>query len=386
MQHTDVARHTRAAARAALLPLGLALLAFLVACGGQPTPSAPTTTRPAATAIQGGGTVQLDGTGATFPLPLYKDWFENSYSRHGGARVLYQGTGSSEGKKAIVAKTVDFAGSDAPMTDQELTAGAASCGAPIMHFPTAVGGVVIAYNLPELVTAPLRLDGETLARIFLGTVTRWDDPALAALNTGVRLPSEPIAVIHRADGSGTSDIFTSYLATVSPTWRDTVGSGTTVKWPTGTGATGGSGVATALRGTPYGISYLESTAAQGGAGVGTAAIRNRAGKFVNASVPTLTAAATAGTANTPADLRVKFVDADGAESYPLAGLTWLLVCPNQTNEAKALALTQMLWWVTHEGQKLMTAGYAPLPPALIAREETMVNAITVNGVKAYAGK
>ncbi len=326
----------------------------------------------------------LNGAGATFPQVLYSKWFDE-YAKVTNVKVNYQGTGSGAGKNAIRDQTVDFAGSDSPMSDAELEAAKAKCGETIQHIPTTLGAIVVAYNLPN-VSQKLKLDGDVIAKIFMEQVKKWNDPAIAALNPGVTLPNEEIITVHRSDSSGTTDNFTSYLNLVSPAWAAGPKSGSTVQWPGGIGANGNPGVASEVKNNPYAIGYVELAFAKQNS-LAYADVKNKEGQFVTASAASVTAAGQAFAPTAPADLRFKLVNAPGAQSYPITAITWILVCPKQTDQAKAVALTRMLWWATHSGQQFNEAlDYAPLPPAIVVRAEGFINAITVNGQKAFPGK
>lgn len=327
----------------------------------------------------------LNGAGATFPQPLYSKWF-NEYAKVTGVQVNYQGNGSGAGKKAITDQTVDFAGSDSFMTDQEMTTAQAKCGAPVINFPTTLGAVVITYNVPGLETTKLKMDGDVISGIFLGDIKKWNDPKIAAQNPGVNLPNNDIIVIHRSDGSGTNDNFTSYLSDVNAKWKSTIGSGTTVKWNGGIGANGNAGVAGELKNNPYSIGYVEQNYADQQK-LPYADVKNKAGKYITPSLEAVTAAAQAMAPSAPADFRYKIVNASGDTSYPISVLTFLLVCPKQTDQAKAVALTRLMWWMVHEGQQYNASlDYAPLPPAMVVELEKVINSITVNGQKAFPGK
>ncbi len=333
------------------------------------------------TAPMDGEATDLTGAGATFPQVLYTTWFSD-YATLTGVQINYQGIGSGGGIKAVTDQTVDFGASDGPMTDDQMAAAQATCGAPILHIATALGGVVPTYNIPELqgTDTILNLTPETLAGIYLGEITSWKDEKLVADNPALADIDQPIAVIHRSDGSGTSNIFTSYLKSVSETWATEVGSGTAVDWPTGIGQKGNAGIAGALTGVPYAIGYVElAYAAQNNLPIPF--IKNQAGEFVQATTETVSNAAAG--VELPEDQRIMIVNGEGAETYPISGFTWLLVCPNQTDAAKATALTRMLWWATHDGQSYEAAlGYAPLPEVAIQSDEAQILKITVNGAQA----
>jgi phosphate transport system substrate-binding protein len=268
------------------------------------------------------------------------------------------------------------------MTDEQLDAAQATCGGNILHIATAMGGLAITYNIPELAESgdALKFTPDTLAGIFLGDITSWKDEKLVADNPQLAEIDQPIAVVHRSDGSGTTNIFTSYLTAVNQTWADTVGAANSVKWPTGIGQKGNAGIAGAIAGVPYALGYVElAFAVQNGLPV--AEVQNKAGTFL---APTLESVSNAATGvELPEDLRVKIVNGDGDNTYPIAGFTWLLVCENQTDAAKATALTRMLWWATHDGQSY-NAGldYAPLPEAAIKADEAQILKIKINGAQA----
>src|SRR5664279_634526 len=312
---------------------------------------------PEATPVPGSGMVTgpmsgeaqaLTGAGATFPQVLYTTWFSD-YATLTGVQINYQAIGSGGGIKAITDQTVDFGASDGPMTDDQQTAAQVKCGAPILHIATALGGEVPTYNVPELAAAgaTLKLTPDTLAGIYLGEINTWNDPKLVADNPALANVAQPIAVIHRSDGSGTTNIFTSYLSAVNDTWNTNVGHANSVKWPTGIGQKGNAGIAGALTGVPYSIGYVELAFAQQN-GLPITLLQNKAGNFVQATTETVSNAAAGVTI--PDDERIMVVNGDGANTYPITGFTWLLACPNQTDAAKATALTRMLWWATHDGQ------------------------------------
>ncbi len=330
----------------------------------------------------------LTGSGATFPQVLYSRWFEE-YNRLTQVRINYQGTGSSAGKNAIRDGAVDFAGSDSPMNQQELDAARQRCGGTILHIPTTLGSIVLAYNIPNL-TLPantnLRLDGEAIAGIFLEQIRRWNDPRIAALNPGVNLPNQEIITVHRSDGSGTTQNFTEYFSAANEAWRNGPRAGTTVQWPGGIGANGNPGVANEVKNNPYAIGYIELAFAKQN-NLAFADVRNREGQFVTPNAQSVQAAGQALAPTLPQDLRGFITNAPGAQSYPITAVTWILVCPRQTDQAKATALTRALWWALTDGQQFNERlDYAPLPPALVARGQEFINQITVNGQRAFPGR
>ncbi len=351
------------------------------------TPPQPSPTPTGATAAGSGivngkfsGEAQsLDGAGATFPAVLYSKWF-NEYEKVTGVKVNYQGIGSGGGIKSVSDGTVDFGGTDGPMTEEQMKA---AKNGEILHIPAALGAVVPAYNIPEIGTATVKFSPESLAGIFLGQVTKWNDPKIAADNPGMTLPNKDIVVVHRSDGSGTTYIWVDYLAAVSKEWKDKVGVGTSVNWPVGLGGKGNEGVAGEVKQNPYSIGYVELIyAVQNKIGVGH--VKNKAGKYTEPSLSTVTAAAAGAAKNIVPDLRASVVNADGDTSYPISGFTWLLIYRNQTDRAKAQALTRMAWWATHDAQRFNTElGYAPLPDDIVKRSEEKILSITVSGQKAF---
>ncbi len=315
----------------------------------------------------------INGAGSTFAYPLYSKWTSEYSKVNPAAHFNYQSIGSGGGIAQILARTVDFGATDAPMSDEEL--GKAS--APLLHVPTALGAVVVTYNLPG---APaLKLTADTLARIFLGEITTWDDPALAATNPGVALPKTPIAVVHRSDGSGTTYVFTDYLAKVSTTWATKVRAGKSVHWPVGTGAKGNEGVTGTVTQLPGAIGYVELAYAFQNK-LPAAALKNKAGSFVAPTIASTTAAAAGAAKNLPADLRVSITDADGAWSYPIAGFTYVLIYKDQTDATRGPLLAKFLRWGNHEGQKFTEPlQYAPLPAAVVKSVDEKLATLTLAG-------
>jgi phosphate transport system substrate-binding protein len=340
---------------------------WAVGCGGDVTPAGGTDTTGAAgvTSTTGTGdgllTARLNGAGATFPEPLYLEWigeFVNGVQP--GVAINYQGIGSGGGIQQLTQMTVDFGASDAPMKDEEIAAAEKAGGARVLHIPTVLGAVAVAYSLAEV--EDLQLDQETLAGIFLGTVTSWNDPAIVALNPGIEFPATPISVVHRSDSSGTTSIFTGYLAQVSAAWADSVGSGKDVSWPVGIGGQGNDGVAAVIQQQKGSIGYVELAYATE-VGLPTAAIRNQSGSFVTPSLAS-TSAAGAGV-DFPADLRFSLSDSPAADAYPIVGATWILAYDTMSDPEKAEALRVFLAWALTEGAPLAEdLGYAPLPDSL----------------------
>ncbi|MDQ6871530.1 MAG: phosphate ABC transporter substrate-binding protein PstS [Gemmatimonadota bacterium] len=323
------------------------------------------------------GSVDLTGAGATFPYPIYSKWFD-LYAKATGVKINYQSIGSGGGIRQLSEGTVDFGASDSPMSDAEL---AKAKFGPILHIPTVLGAVVITYNIPAL-SAPLQLTPQTIADIFSGKVLKWNDVRIASLNPGVSLPASDILVVHRSDGSGTTYIFTDYLTTAAPSWKP-IGKGKEVKWPAGLGAKGNEGVAGQVKQTPGAIGYVELAYAKQN-GLPIAAVKNKSGKFVVASVQAVTAAA-AGVAKTlPAntDFRISVVDAPGADAYPISSFTWILVYQHQSDAVKGKKLVDFLNWALTSGEpEAASLDYAPLPSEMIPGVKAKVAAIDFTAAK-----
>lgn len=332
----------------------------------------------AAAAPAAGGTLTITGAGATFPYPLYSKWFYEYSNSHPGVNFNYQSIGSGGGIRQITAGTVDFGASDAPMTDDEM----AKLPGPILHVPTAIGAVAVVYNLPGG-AGGLRLAPEVLVDIYLGKITKWSDPRIASLNPGFRLPGADIVVATRSDGSGTTDIFTNYLSTVSPGWRAKVGRGKSIRWPVGLGGKGNEGVAGLVKQTPGAIGYVELAYAEQNH-MPMAALKNREGAFVLPSIASTTAAAAGAAKTMPADFRVSLVDAPGRDSYGICGFTWLLVYRNQKDPDKGKALVTFLKWAIRDGQKIgPTLDYAPLPKPVAEMVDKSLRQIVYLGKSLY---
>ncbi len=312
-------------------------------------------------AAQTSATAQLliNGAGATFPYPIYSKWFDAYTQVDPSVRFNYQSIGSGGGQKQIIARTVDFGASDGPMSDENL----AKAPGKILHIPTVAGADVITYNLPG--NPKLKLDSDTIVNIFLGNITKWNDPKIAALNPGAALPNLPVIVVHRSDGSGTSYIFTDYLSNISPVWADTVGKGTSVKWPTGLGGKGNEGVAGQVKQLSGAVGYVELIYAKQN-NMPYADVKNAAGNFITPSIESVTEALA--TAKIPDDFRFSMVNAPGEKAYPIAGTTWLLVYEQQKDAAKGKKLVEFLNWAATKGETLATSlDYAPLPDSVQQR-------------------
>src|SRR5438046_4357307 len=315
--------------------------------------------------------VLVNGAGATFPYPIYSKWFDEFHKRHPDVQINYRSIGSGGGIRQVTDGTVDFGASDGPMTEEQL----AATKVPILHLPTVLGAVVPTFNLAGVET--LRFTPEILAGIFLGKVTRWDDAAIVQANPGVKLPAQAIVPVHRSDGSGTTYVFTDYLTKMSPEWASTAGKGTAVNWPVGIGGKGNEGVTGLVKQTPNTIGYVELVYAVQNK-LTVCAVRNRSGRFVEASLETVTAAAASAASNMPADFRVSITDAAAADAYPIASFTWLLVPTRIKDAEKGRAMKDFLAWMLVDGQKLAPAlQYAPLPEAVIGLERPALDRITV---------
>ncbi len=309
----------------------------------------------------------INGAGATFPYPIYSKWFDAYAKVDPSVRFNYQSIGSGGGQKQVLAQTVDFGASDGPMSDENL----AKAPGKLLHIPTVAGAVTITYNLPG--SPALKLDGPTLADIYLGKITKWNDPRIAGMNSGAALPNEDIVVCHRSDGSGTTYIFTDYLSKVSPDWKTKVGNNTSVNWPVGLGGKGNEGVSGQVKQTPNSIGYVELIYALQNK-MPYADLKNAAGEFVKPTLESVTAALA--TAEIPDDFRFSMTNAPGKDAYPIAGTTWLLVYQQQKDHAKGEKLVQFLKWAEKDGESMAKdLDYAPLPDALQKRVLDRINEI-----------
>jgi phosphate transport system substrate-binding protein len=354
--------------RPAITALAAIIVIALGACTSTTTPASVVA---AASTARGGHRPTLSGAGSTFDAPFFAAAFARYQQQHPGVTIGYSAVGSSAGIAAISARQVDFGASDVPMTASEQ---AAANGGPITQVPVALGGEGIAYNLSLPAGARLHLTGPVLAAIFLGQITRWNDPALTGLNPGLSLPAAAINVVHRSDGSGTTYIFSNYLTAVSPAWAAKVGTGKTLRWPAGQGTEGNGGVATAVNRTPFSIGYIEQAYSEGLL-LPFAAIRNQAGTYVTPSAQSVAADAAQKPAITPTDFSI--VNQAGPSSYPISGYSWALVYTRQPDQARGQALVAMLDWLTHDGQAAAVAnGYVPLPSGIRQLARTMLQQIT----------
>jgi phosphate transport system substrate-binding protein len=324
--------------------------------------------------------VQLNGAGATFPNIIYQDWMLTYNQSHPDVKLNYQSIGSGGGIRQFSDGTVDFGASDAPMTDSAI----AAIQGNVLHIPTVMGAVVVAYNLQGL-SQPVKFTPDVLADIFLGKITKWNDARLTSINAGVSLPATDIVVAHRADGSGTSFVFTDYLSKVSPEWQQKVGKGTSVNWPVGLGGRGNEGVSATVSQTPGAIGYVELAYAQKN-NIPFGTLRNSAGNWITPTLEAVTAAAAGAMKDMGpnTDFRVSITNSSGAQAYPISSFTWFLVHKSYTDAPKAQALVQFIWWAESEGQaKAPQLGYAQLPKALHPWIEARLKSVMAGGRPAW---
>jgi phosphate transport system substrate-binding protein len=343
--------------------LSLLLIPALVACNKSTTTTTPTQAK------------SLEGAGASFPAPLYTKWFDE-YNKITGIQVNYNPVGSGGGIKAITDGTVDFGASDGIMTADQITAAEAAHG-PILHIPMTSGAVAVIYNLEGITSGEIKLTGEVLADIYLKKILKWNDPRITALNPGINLPDSNITVVHRSDGSGTTYIFTNYLSKISQQWQTEVGNATSVSWKGDIGGEKNAGVAGQVKQISGAIGYVElAYAVQNN--IAWAQVKNAAGNYIEPSLAATTSAAEGVTL--PDDMKVMITNSANPQAYPIAGFTWILAYVNQTDQAKGLALVNMLWWAIHDGQQYTTAlDYAPLSANAVAKAEALVKSIKYNG-------
>ena len=341
--------------------------ATLAACGGDKTKDQAAGGGAAPAASSG---VALTGAGATFPNPIYTKWFD-TYGKATGVRINYQSIGSGGGIRQFTEGTVDFGASDGPMTDEQMAAVQGN----VLHVPTVLGADVLTYNLPAISGTKLVLDGEAIAGIFLGRITKWNDAKLVSLNPGLKLPASDVIVVHRSDGSGTSFIFTDYLSKVSPEWKAKVGAATSVNWPIGLGGKGNEGVTQQVKQTEGAIGYVELIYAVSN-GLAFADIKNAAGAAITPNLKSVTAAAQSANFAPDTDFRVSITNAPGAEAYPIASFTWLLVKPSNPDPVKAKQIKDFINWMLSPDAQRMAADlqYAPLPVPLIELIQKRVGA------------
>lgn len=355
------------------------LMFALVACkGNQPAEGTVAKAEGAAPAAKKDETVNLNGAGATFPYPLYSKWISEYNKLNPNVKINYQSIGSGGGIKQIIAGTVDFGATDAPMKEDE------SKGAPgkLFHIPATIGAVVVAYNVPE-VTGTLRLSPEVLVDIYAGKIKKWNDAKIKADNVDAKLPAKDISVIYRTDGSGTTAVFTGYLAKISPEWKEKVGAAKSVNWPAGLGAKGNEGVTGQVKTTPYTIGYIERAYASQNK-LPMAELKNKAGKFVAPSIEAMSAAADA--VGMPNELFVSLADADGEAVYPITGYSYLLVYEDTKDAVKGEALAKYVWWGLHDGQKFSKdLDYAPIPAKVLSKVEARLKELRSGDKKLLSG-
>ena len=314
------------------------------------------------------GTLSITGAGATFPYPMYSKWFDEYHKKNPSLEINYQSIGSGGGIKQITEGTVDFGASDGPMTDEQLKAYQDKHGFGILHFPTVLGAVVPTYNIPGVTTA-LNFTPEALAGIYLGKVTKWNDPLITGANKDVNLPADDIIVVHRAESSGTTYVWTDFLSKVSEEWKTQVGKATAVKWPVGLGGQGNEGVTGTVKNTPDSIGYVELIYAESNK-IPYGNVKNAAGVFVKASLAGVTAAAAGAAKAMPDDFRVSITNAPGKDAYPVSSFTWLLIPSKFTDAAKRDALKGFVTWMLADGQNYAEAlSYAKLPKEVVAKEK-----------------
>ena len=316
----------------------------------------------------------INGAGATFPYPIYSKWFDVYHTKNPNFQFNYQSVGSGAGIKQVTEGTVDFGATDGPMNDDQLKAFQDKHGSGILHFPTVLGAAVPTYNV-EGVSVPLNFTPDALAGIFLGKVTKWNDPAIAGANKGVSLPAADIIVVHRSDGSGTSYIWTDYLSKVSDEWKSKVSKGTSVNWPVGLGGKGNEGVTGLVKQTPNSIGYVELIyAVQNNIPYGT--VKNSSGNFVKADLASVTAAASGAAKEMPDDFRVSITNAPGKTAYPISSFTWLLIPQKFQDAGKRDAIKGFLKWMLNDGQdSVETLSYAKLPKEVVEKEKKAINNI-----------
>jgi phosphate transport system substrate-binding protein len=312
--------------------------------------------------------LSINGAGASFPYPMYSKWFDEYHKKNGNIQINYQSIGSGGGIKQVTEGTVDFGASDGPMNDDQLKAFQDKHGFGILHFPTVLGADVPTYNIPG-VTSELNFTPDAIAGIFLGKITKWNDPAIAGANKGVNLPANDIVVVHRSDGSGTSYIWTDYLSKVSDDWKSKVGKGTSVNWPVGLGGKGNEGVAGLIKQTPNSFGYVELIyAIQNSMPYGK--VKNSSGSIVKADLASVTAAAAGAAKDMPPDFRVSITNAPGKTAYPISSFTWLLIPEKFSDASKRDAIKGFVTWMLTDGQNQTEAlSYAKLPKEVVAMEK-----------------
>ncbi|HUI29089.1 MAG TPA: phosphate ABC transporter substrate-binding protein PstS [Candidatus Acidoferrales bacterium] len=323
------------------------------------------------------GQTVINGAGSTFIYPMFSKWSNDYHKAHPDVEINYQSIGSGGGINQLTAGTVEIGASDAPLNDQQIAACEKAHG-PVVHLPEAMGAVAVSYHIPG-VDATLKFTGEVIANIYLGNITKWDDPAIKGLNPDVNLPDQQIVVVHRSDGSGDTYIFVDYLCKVSQEWKDKVGKGTSVNWPVGIGAKGNEGVTGQVEQTPYSIGYVTLIyALQNNVPFGS--VKNKEGEFIHPTIESVSDAAANAAKIVPADLRFSITDAPGKTSYPISSATWLIVYVNQTDEKIAEETVKFLNWVLTDGQKMEPAlDYAPIPKPIQKMELELLQKVNYDG-------
>ena len=318
--------------------------------------------------------LSINGAGATFPYPVYSKWFDEYQKKNSQVQINYQSIGSGGGIKQVTEGTVDFGASDGPMNDEQLKAFQDKHGFGILHFPTVMGAVVPTYNVPG-VTSALNFTPDALAGIFLGRITKWNDPAIAGTNKGVNLPAADIVVVHRSDGSGTTYCWTDYLSKVSDEWKTKVGKGTSVNWPVGLGGKGNEGVTGQIKNAPNSIGYVELIYAVSN-NIPYGSVKNSSGSFIKADLASVSAAAAAVAKTMPDDFRVSITNPPGETAYPIATFTWLLIPERFSDSAKRDAIKGFVNWMLVDGQNYAEQlSYAKLPNEVIAKEKKALGKI-----------
>lgn len=325
---------------------------------------------------RGAGIVTLNGAGATFPYPIYSRWFSDYNRLHPDVRINYQSIGSGGGIEQVKNRTVDFGASDAPLFDEQLKA----MGRPVLLLPTVAGAIAMSYNIPNVGTG-LKLTSQNIVAMYMGQITKWNDPKLTADNPDMKLPDMPVTVVHRSDGSGTTFHFTSYLSLVSPEWANKIGHSTSVEWPVGIGGKGNEGVSGVVKQTPGAVGYVELAYVKQN-NLTYALVKNRDGHFVAPSLDATILAAAGGAQQMVRthDVRVSIAYAPGATNYPIAGFTYLLIPEEQTDAVKGKVLVDFLWWAIHDGEKSAALLlYAQAPPEVVKIDEGIIKQVTYQG-------
>ena len=352
------------------------LLVAVAACKGNQTP-VPASSDPAAVARKDEA-ISLNGAGATFPYPLYSKWISEYNKQNPNVKINYQSIGSGGGIRQIIAGTVDFGATDAPMKEDE----SKQAPSKLLHIPATIGAVVVAYNVPE-VTSTLKLAPEVLVAIYQGKIRKWNDSKIKADNPDAKLPAAEISVIYRTDGSGTTAVFTDYLSKISPEWKDKIGAGKSIAWPLGLGSKGNEGVTGQIKTTPYTIGYIERAYASQNK-LPMVELKNKSGKFVAPTIEAMSAAADS--VQMPDELFVSLCDADGEGAYPITGYSYLLLYENAKDPVKGEALAKYVWWGLHDGQKFSKdLDYAPIPEKVLSKVEARLKELRSGDKKLLSG-